>query len=64
MVIESTLFVLLSHSTQYQVWISRLGEVEISSSDTESGLSLLQNKPLLGSLFKSQNAFCLDTFSV
>ena len=48
--------VLLSHSTQYQVWISRLGEVEISSSDTESGAIVVTEQPLLGSLFKSQNA--------
>ena len=48
--------VLLSHSTEYTVWISRMGEVEISTQGQESGQILVSEQPLLGSLFKSQNA--------
>ena len=48
--------VLLSHSTEYSVWISRFGEKEVSSSGTEAGSTIVSAQPLLGSLFKSQNA--------
>ena len=48
---------ILSASTDYRVFISRLGEVDIpSSGSTESGQVLVSVQPLLGSLFKSQNA--------
>ena len=48
--------VLLSHSTEYKVWTSRFGEADIRSSSQEAGQILVTEQPLLGSLFKSQNA--------
>lgn len=49
--------VVLSTSTEYNVWISRLGEVDISTaSGPEAGRKFVTTQPLLGSLFKSQNA--------
>jgi hypothetical protein len=42
--------VLLSNSTSYRVWISRLGEKDVISS------KVVETQPTLGSLFKSQNA--------
>ena len=48
--------VLLSHSTEYKVWTSRFGEADVRSTSTESGQILVTEQPLLGSLFKSQNA--------
>jgi hypothetical protein len=48
--------VLLSASNEYTVWISRLGEVDISTTNApESRQILVSSQPLLGSLFKSQN---------
>jgi hypothetical protein len=43
-----------SDSTDYEIWCSRLGEVEIADGSTVS------SQPLLGSLFKSQN---VDTWT-
>ena len=43
--------VLLSNSTKYQVFISRVGENDLVSDD------FVATQPTLGSLFKSQNAF-------
>lgn len=43
-------FVLLSDSNSYQVWISRMGEQEISGDRT------ISEQPYAGVLFKSQNA--------
>ena len=49
--------VILSESTEYRVWTSRLGEVDISSINSlESEQILVTTQRLLGSLFKSQNA--------
>ena len=48
--------VLLSHSTEYKVWTSRFGEADVRSSSQEAGQILVTEQPLLGSLFKSQNA--------
>jgi hypothetical protein len=48
--------VLLSDSTEYRVWISRLGEADVTSLETEAGQKLVSKQPILGSLFKSQNA--------
>ena len=48
--------VLLSRSTEWRVWISRLGEVDVRTNDQEAGQVLVTEQPLLGSLFKSQNA--------
>ena len=46
-----------SDSTQYNVWISRLGEFDIkTASGPESRNVVVSRQPTLGSLFKSQNA--------
>ena len=52
--------VLLSDSTEYTAWISRLGEADVTSAANESGQVLVSAQPLLGSLFKSQNASTWD----
>ena len=48
--------VFLSQNTEYSVWISRLGETDISTLGQEEGQIIVSTQPLLGSLFKSQNA--------
>ena len=48
--------VILSKSTEYRVWISRLGEVDVQSLGSETDRILVTTQELLGSLFKSQNA--------
>ena len=49
--------VVISPSTEYNVWISRLGEEDISTAGLgESQKILITQQPYLGSLFKSQNA--------
>jgi hypothetical protein len=48
--------VILSNTTEYNVYISRLGEADITSLGTEAGQVLVTSQPILGSLFKSQNA--------
>ena len=49
--------VLLSNSVDYRVWISRLGEIEVSTANQpEASQTLVSTQPILGSLFKSQNA--------
>ena len=49
--------VLLSNSNQFKVWISRLGEVDITTaSGVESDDIVVTKQPLSGGLFKSQNA--------
>ena len=48
--------VLLSDSTDYEVWISQMGEIDISSSQNQQNQVLVSSQPILGSLFKSQNA--------
>lgn len=49
--------VLLSDSNDYNVFISRLGEVDITTVNLpESQRRLVTTQPILGSLFKSQNA--------
>lgn len=53
--------VLLSASNQYNVWISRMGEEDISTINlAESEKVLVSQQPLLGSLFKSQNGATWD----
>jgi len=48
--------VLLSEANTYTVWISRLGETEITTADlAESQRVVVTQQPNLGSLFKSQN---------
>ncbi len=47
--------VLLSNVPNYRVWISRLGEIDISSIGfAEGSQTLVSTQPTLGSLFKSQ----------
>ena len=48
--------ILLSHNTEYRVFISQLGEPDISTLGSEEGQILVSTQPTLGSLFKSQNA--------
>ena len=49
--------VVLSPSTEYNVWISRLGEEDVSTLGIgEAQKILITQQPHLGSLFKSQNA--------
>ena len=43
-------FVLLSDSNEYQIWISRMGEIDITGDRT------ISEQPYAGVLFKSQNA--------
>jgi hypothetical protein len=52
--------VLLSDSTEYTVWISRLGEFDVQTISNQSTQVLVSQQPLLGSLFKSQNASTWD----
>ena len=49
-------FIMGSSSTEYRVFISQLGEVELTTANQEFGQILVNAQPLLGSLFKSQNA--------
>jgi hypothetical protein len=47
---------ILSNSSVYNVWISRLSEIEVSTSNLPEDQQILVSKqPLSGSLFKSQN---------
>ena len=49
--------VLLSNSNEYQIWTSRLGEVDIKTqSVATSSQILVSTKPTIGALYKSQNA--------
>lgn len=53
--------VLLSASDEYNVWISRMGETEVTTLDLpESDRIIISQQPLLGSLFKSQNGSTWD----
>lgn len=53
--------VILSESNDYNVWISRLGEIDITSlSRPESQQVVVTQQTLLGSLFKSQNGSTWD----
>jgi hypothetical protein len=53
--------VLLSDSNEYKVWISRFGEVDITTiSGPESQQIIVSEQPNLGSLFKSQNGSTWD----
>jgi len=58
---EEHAIVLLSQSNNYNVWISRLGETDVSTlSAPESQQVIVTQQPLLGSLFKSQNGSTWD----
>lgn len=49
--------VILSQSQNYNVWVSRLGEIDITTlSDVESRQVVVTKQPTSGGLFKSQNA--------
>ena len=48
--------IIISNSTEYAVWISRLGESDVSTLGREEGQVLVSTQRLLGSLYKSQNA--------
>jgi len=53
--------VLLSASNEYKVWISRMGEEDVTTLDLpESQKVVVSQQPLLGSLFKSQNGATWD----
>ena len=53
--------VLLSASDEYNVWISRMTETDISTlSRPEAEKIIVSQQPLLGSLFKSQNGATWD----
>ena len=47
--------VLKTTVSNYKVWISRLGEADVSTPE-ESGRVLVSKQPAAGSLFRSQNA--------
>ena len=48
--------VLLANVTDYRVWISRLGEIDVTTvNNEESTQTLVSTQTLLGSLFKSQS---------
>ena len=48
--------VLLSASSNYTAWISRMGEVDVSTTNLpEADQIIVSSQPTLGSLFKSQN---------
>jgi len=49
--------VIISQSQNYNVWVSRLGEVDVSTlSGQESTQLIVTKQPISGGLFKSQNA--------
>ena len=48
--------IILSDSLDYRTWISRLGEADVRSLGSEFGQTFVSKQPILGSLFKSQNA--------
>ena len=48
--------VLKSKITNYKVWIARLGEADVRTTNREAGQVLVTKQPTLGSLFKSQNS--------
>jgi hypothetical protein len=53
--------VLMSESNEYNVWISRMGEIDVSTlSLPQSQQIVVTQQPLLGSLFKSQNGSTWD----
>jgi len=53
--------VLLSASNEYTVWISRMGEEDVTTLNLpESQKVVVSQQPLLGSLFKSQNGATWD----
>ena len=53
--------VLLSASENYEAWISRMGEIDVSTANLpDEQQILISQQPFLGSLFKSQNGATWD----
>jgi hypothetical protein len=53
--------VLISNSNEYNVWISRMTEVDVSTQNNpEAEKIIVSQQPTLGSLFKSQNGATWD----
>jgi hypothetical protein len=53
--------VLVSPSDKYEAWISRMGEIDISTlNNPNRGQLVITQQPYLGSLFKSQNGSTWD----
>ena len=58
---NSYCIVLLSASNEYKVWVSRMGEEDVTTLNLpESQKIVVSQQPLLGSLFKSQNGATWD----
>lgn len=58
---KSYAIVLLSSSNAYNVWISRMGETDVSTLKLpDSQKKIVSQQPTLGSLFKSQNGSTWD----
>jgi len=58
---NSYAIVLVSASDSYNVWISRMGEIDISTiNKPDSEKIIVSQQPTLGSLFKSQNGSTWD----
>jgi hypothetical protein len=58
---NSYAIVLMSPSDSYNVWISRMGEIDISTvSKPDSDKIIISQQPTLGSLYKSQNGATWD----
>jgi hypothetical protein len=58
---NSYCIVLISASNSYTVWISRMGEEDVTSLNQQEGNRVIvSQQPTLGSLFKSQNASTWD----
>ena len=58
---NSYAIVLIAASDSYNVWISRMGEIDVSTiNKPDSEKIIVSQQPTLGSLFKSQNASTWD----
>lgn len=58
---NSYAIVLIAASNSYNVWISRMGEIDVSTiNKPDSEKIIVSQQPTLGSLFKSQNASTWD----
>lgn len=58
---NSYAIVLISLSNNYEAWISRMGEVDVSTASlSENDQVIVSQQPYMGSLFKSQNGATWD----
>ena len=48
--------VVTANTTDYNIWISKLGEVDTTESETEAKQIVVSKQPVNGGLFKSQNS--------